>query len=61
MDIIGIKPATGDHESSFKKVGAIPCDNYQILEICYKSLWFIEKVNIRKLNKEEKFWMIEIR
>ena len=23
--IIGIKPATGHHESNFKKVGAIPC------------------------------------
>ena len=25
MDIIGIKPTSGDHESNFKKVGAIPC------------------------------------
>ena len=25
MDIIGIKHAPGDHKSSFKKVGAIPC------------------------------------
>ena len=25
MDIIGIKPAPGDHESNLKKVGAIPC------------------------------------
>ena len=24
MDIIGIKPHPGDHESNFKKVGAIP-------------------------------------
>ena len=25
LDIIGIKPAPGDHESNFKEVGAIPC------------------------------------
>ena len=25
VDIIGIKPASGDHESNFKKVVAIPC------------------------------------
>jgi hypothetical protein len=25
VDIIGIKSAPGDHESNFKKVGAIPC------------------------------------
>ena len=25
VDIIEIKPATGNHESNFKKVGAIPC------------------------------------
>ena len=25
VDIIGIKPAPGDHESNFMKVGAIPC------------------------------------
>ena len=25
MVIIGIKPAPSDHESNFKKVGAIPC------------------------------------
>ena len=25
MDIIGIKPAPGDHESNFLKVGSIPC------------------------------------
>ena len=25
VDIIGMKPAPGDQESNFKKVGAIPC------------------------------------
>ena len=26
MDIIGVKPAPGDQEYNFKKVGAIPCE-----------------------------------
>ena len=25
VDIVGIKPVPGDHESNFKKMGAIPC------------------------------------
>ena len=28
MDIIGIKPTTDDHESNFKKVGAIPSEPF---------------------------------
>ena len=29
VDIIGIKPAPDDHESNFKKVGAIPSDIWE--------------------------------
>ena len=49
VDIIGIKPAPGDHESNFKKVGAIPCGcntkraTYQLFfvlwEVWHKSCW----------------------
>ena len=28
MDIIGIKPPPGDHESNFKKKGAIPSERF---------------------------------
>ena len=33
MDVIGIKPATGDHESNFKKVGAHTELHYQVNRI----------------------------
>ena len=31
MEIIGIKPAPGDHESKFKKMGAIPSSDPKII------------------------------
>ena len=52
VDIIGIKLAPSDHESNYKKSGAIPCGcNTKWTKNSMKSGIWIEPYN--KLNKEE--------
>ena len=55
MDTIGIKPAPGDHESNFKKVGALPSEPVTMNEfslnpegiLLKKSLW----IHVNNSNK----------
>ena len=44
VDILGIKPALGDHESNFKKEGAIPfgCNNKWTTQIYFRILYVYE-------------------
>ena len=68
VDILGIKPAPGDHESNFKKVGAIPCwcnNKWTGREwesiIIYKSIFFDFSIFLpfqSKLNEKEKKDMV---
>jgi hypothetical protein len=41
VDIIGIKPAPSDHESNFKKVGAIPREPVEEMKI-----WMLFKIGV---------------